>query len=106
MKVLKHSVCIFAEYNSGKDRCSLSAESDGLNLSLTFRDVDKLDKITLTDSEFYRLADALGYEPKDSVKYFDPDTGELVESRVIRRFDNGDVRTVKDGIRTRAEIVE
>lgn len=40
----------------------------------------------------------------DIVRYKDPDTQETVMSKVIRRFDNGDVRTERDGMRTRNEV--
>lgn len=58
---------IFAEYND-KERFSLSAETDrqGLNLTLKLRDVslegETVNKITMTDSEFNRLAESLGYK--------------------------------------------
>jgi len=41
---------------------------------------------------------------KDIVQYKDPTTGETVLAKVLIRFENGDVRTDRDGMRTRSEV--
>lgn len=58
----KTSAVIWAEYNDNES-ASLRAESDGIHLSLTLRDIRKpVTSIEMTDAEFHRLATKLGYK--------------------------------------------